>query len=75
MVDALKERPEMVILWAGYPFMRKTMASLEDTNTTPYKMLPPPQNRSSQRKRPGPQPGAVGLVSPPDVPRMMNKMG
>lgn len=74
MVDALKERPEMVILWAGYPFAkdygepRGHYYAIQDVTNTLRTGAP-------NEKDPGPQPGTCWTCKSPDVPRMMNKMG
>lgn len=74
LVDALKARPEMVILWAGYAFSkdynepRGHYYAVEDIRNTLRTGAP-------NAKDPGPQPGTCWTCKSPDVPRMMNKKG
>lgn len=74
LVDALKNRPEMVILWAGYAFSK-------DYNEPRGHFYAVDDVRNSLRTGapsatdPGPQPGTCWTCKSPDVPRMMNKMG
>ncbi len=74
VVDVLAQRPEMVILWAGYPFSkdygtpRGHFHAIEDiyhTLRTGAPMLPTD----------GPQPGTCWVCKSPDIPRMMDSVG
>ncbi|MDR2946801.1 MAG: ammonia-forming cytochrome c nitrite reductase [Candidatus Adiutrix sp.] len=78
--DALADRPEMVVLWAGYAFSRDYSAprghwyTLEDMRGT---------LRTGTPGTPGPdgqpmadlQPATCWTCKSPDVPRMMQEMG
>ena len=72
--DLLEERPEMVVLWAGYAFSkdytapRGHMYAIEDITHTLRTGAP-----SATEK--GPQPGTCWTCKSPDVPRMMNQLG
>ena len=74
MVDLLEERPEMVILWAGYAFAkdygtpRGHYYSIEDIHHTLRTGAPGDTSK-------GPQPATCWTCKSPDVPRMMNKVG
>ncbi len=74
IVDLLEERPEMVILWAGYAFSkdygtpRGHHYAVEDIVHT--LRTGAPSDTSA-----GPQPGTCWACKSPDVPRLMNKMG
>jgi len=73
-VDVLAERPEMVILWAGYAFAKdyKTprghMHAIEDIRHTL-------RTGSPMTPQEGPQPGTCWACKSPDVPRMMQTLG
>ncbi len=73
-IDVLEQRPEMVILWAGYAFSkdystpRGHMHAIEDVRhslRTGSPMLPTD----------GPQPATCWTCKSPDVPRMMDSLG
>ena len=72
--DLLAERPEMVILWAGYAFSkdytapRGHMYAINDVTHTLRTGAPTDSTHS-------PQPGTCWTCKSPDVPRMMNKIG
>ena len=72
--DLLAERPEMVILWAGYAFSkdytapRGHMYAIADVTHTLRTGSPTDSTHS-------PQPGTCWTCKSPDVPRMMNKIG
>ncbi|MDO4781826.1 MAG: ammonia-forming cytochrome c nitrite reductase [Capnocytophaga felis] len=72
--DLLAERPEMVILWAGYAFSkdytapRGHMYAVADVTHTLRTGAPTDSTHS-------PQPGTCWTCKSPDVPRMMNKIG
>lgn len=73
-VDVLEQRPDMVILWAGYAFSkdyaspRGHMHAIEDIRAT---------LRTGAPKTPkeGPQPSTCWTCKSPDVPRMMQEIG
>lgn len=73
-IDMLKERPEMVILWAGYTFSkdyctpRGHMYAIDDIRRT--LRTGAPMNASE-----GPQPATCWTCKSPDVPRMMETIG
>ncbi len=72
--DLLAERPEMVVLWAGYAFSkdytapRGHMHAVEDVTHTLRTGAPTDSTHS-------PQPGTCWTCKSPDVPRLMNKVG
>ncbi|GIJ94145.1 ammonia-forming cytochrome c nitrite reductase [Capnocytophaga stomatis] len=72
--DLLAERPEMVILWAGYAFSkdytapRGHMHAIADVTHTLRTGAPTDSTHS-------PQPGTCWTCKSPDVPRVMNKIG
>ncbi|MDO5104737.1 ammonia-forming cytochrome c nitrite reductase [Capnocytophaga sp.] len=72
--DLLAERPEMVVLWAGYAFSkdytapRGHMYSINDVTHTLRTGAPTDSTHS-------PQPGTCWTCKSPDVPRLMNKVG
>ena len=74
MTDILAERPEMVILWAGYAFAK-------DYNAPRGHMYALIDNRNTLRtgtpmeKGDGPQPAACWVCKSPDVPRVMREQG
>ncbi|HEY9124702.1 MAG TPA: ammonia-forming cytochrome c nitrite reductase [Bacteroidales bacterium] len=73
-IDMLEEAPEMVVLWAGYPFSkdyrqgRGHYYAVDDIITT---------LRTAAPAKPGtdPMPATCWTCKSPDVPRLMNKMG
>lgn len=73
-VDVLEQRPEMVILWAGYAFSkdyatpRGHMHAIEDIRTTLRTGAP-------ETTSDGPQPSTCWTCKSPDVPRMMQEIG
>ena len=73
-VDVLEQRPEMVILWAGYAFSkdyatpRGHMHAIEDIRATLRTGAP-------QTANDGPQPSTCWTCKSPDVPRMMQEIG
>ncbi|MCO5290415.1 MAG: ammonia-forming cytochrome c nitrite reductase [Chitinophagaceae bacterium] len=74
IVDLLEERPEMVILWAGYAFSkdygtpRGHYYAIQDVYHTLRTGAPSDTSK-------GPQPGSCWTCKSPDVPRMMNQVG
>lgn len=72
--DILEQRPEMVILWAGYAFSkdyctpRGHMYSVDDLRTSLRTGAPATDTD-------GPQPATCWACKSPDVPRMMETMG
>jgi len=72
--DMLAQRPEMVILWAGYAFSkdytspRGHMYTIEDVTRTLRTGAPSETTHS-------PQPGTCWTCKSPDVPRLMKKVG
>ena len=72
--DLLEERPEMVVLWAGYAFSkdytapRGHMYAIEDVTHTLRTGSPNATDK-------GPQPATCWTCKSPDVPRLMNEMG
>lgn len=72
--DVLEQRPEMVVLWAGYAFSKDYTAprghsyAIEDIHHTLRTATP---TNSSD----GPQPATCWTCKSPDVPRMMNEIG
>ena len=74
VVDVLAQRPEMVILWAGYAFSkdygtpRGHMHAVEDIHHTLRTGAP----MSSDE---GPQPATCWTCKSPDVPRLMDSLG
>lgn len=72
--DVLEDRPEMVILWAGYAFSKEYnaprghMYSLEDNRNSLRTGTP-------EKEGDGPQPAACWVCKSPDVPRVMNEIG
>ncbi len=73
-VDVLEQRPEMVILWAGYAFSkdystpRGHMHAIEDITATLRTGAP-------ATDADGPQPSTCWTCKSPDVPRMMEAIG
>ncbi|WP_319504003.1 ammonia-forming cytochrome c nitrite reductase [Bacteroides graminisolvens] len=73
-VDVLAQRPEMVILWAGYAFSkdyttpRGHMHAIEDVHRTLRTGAPTGDHD-------GPQPATCWTCKSPDVPRMMEAVG
>ena len=73
-VDVLEERPDMVILWAGYAFSkdysspRGHMHAIEDMRQTL-------RVGSPMTAEEGPQPATCWTCKSPDVPRMMEALG
>ena len=73
-VDVLAERPNMVILWAGYAFSkdyttpRGHMHAVEDVTRTLRTGAP-------MTDKDGPQPATCWTCKSPDVPRMMGILG
>ena len=73
-VDVLAQRPEMVVLWAGYAFAkdystpRGHMHAIEDIRHTLRTGAPMNENE-------GPQPATCWTCKSPDVPRMMDADG
>lgn len=73
-VDVLEQRPEMVILWAGYAFAkdystpRGHMHAIEDITASLRTGAP-------QGSDDGPQPATCWTCKSPDVPRMMQELG
>lgn len=74
VVDVLAERPEMVILWAGYAFSkdygtpRGHMHAIEDIHHTLRTGAPMTSDE-------GPQPATCWTCKSPDVPRLMDSLG
>ncbi len=74
VTDVLAERPEMVILWAGYAFAK-------DYNAPRGHMYAIIDNRNTLRtgtptkEGDGPQPAACWVCKSPDVPRVMHEQG
>lgn len=74
MVDVLAQRPDMVILWAGYAFAkdystpRGHMHAVEDIIHTLRTGAP-------MSDTDGPQPATCWACKSPDVPRMMQSLG
>lgn len=74
VVDVLAQRPEMVILWAGYAFSkdygtpRGHMHAVEDV----YHSL---RTGSPMTPDAGPQPATCWTCKSPDVPRLMDSLG
>lgn len=74
VVDVLEQRPEMVILWAGYAFSkdygtpRGHMHAVEDV----YHSL---RTGSPMTPDAGPQPATCWTCKSPDVPRLMDSLG
>jgi nitrite reductase (cytochrome c-552) len=74
IVDVLEQRPEMVILWAGYAFSkdygtpRGHMHMIEDV----YHTL---RTGAPMHPDEGPQPATCWTCKSPDVPRMMDSIG
>lgn len=73
-VDVLAQRPEMVILWAGYAFSkdyttpRGHMHAVEDVTRTLRVGSPTVTGKE-------PQPATCWVCKSPDVPRMMQELG
>lgn len=73
-VDVLAQRPEMVILWAGYAFSkdyttpRGHMHAIEDVTRTLRVGSPTVTGKE-------PQPATCWVCKSPDVPRMMQELG
>ena len=72
--DILEERPNMVILWAGYPFSKDYNAPRghKYAVTDVYNTL---RTGAPMTADEGPQPGTCWSCKSPDVPRMMQEMG
>ncbi len=74
VVDVLAERPEMVVLWAGYAFSkdygtpRGHMHAVEDVHHTLRVGAPMTPDA-------GPQPATCWTCKSPDVPRLMDSVG
>ncbi len=74
IVDVLAQRPEMVVLWAGYAFSkdygtpRGHMHMIEDLHNTL-------RTGSPMNPDEGPQPATCWTCKSPDVPRMMDSIG
>lgn len=74
IVDLLEERPEMVILWAGYAFSkdygtpRGHYYAIDDIQHSLRTGAPSDTSK-------GPQPATCWTCKSPDVPRMMNEVG
>ncbi|WP_454952434.1 ammonia-forming cytochrome c nitrite reductase [Capnocytophaga granulosa] len=72
--DMLEQRPEMVVLWAGYAFSKEYnaprghMHAIEDVT----KIL---RTGSPSETTHSPQPGTCWTCKSPDVPRLMKKVG
>ena len=72
--DMLKERPEMVILWAGYAFSKEYnaprghMYAIEDVTAILRTGAPTDSTHS-------PQPGTCWTCKSPDVPRLIKEVG
>ncbi|MGV8963928.1 MAG: ammonia-forming cytochrome c nitrite reductase [Candidatus Saccharimonadaceae bacterium] len=72
--DVLEQRPEMVILWAGYAFSkdystpRGHMHAIDDINHSL-------RTGSPMSSSDGPQPATCWTCKSPDVPRMMDSLG
>ncbi len=72
--DVLEQRPEMVVLWAGYAFSREYTAprghmhAIEDVQHT--LRTGTPENGEGEM-----QPGTCWTCKSPDVPRLMHEMG
>lgn len=72
--DVLEDRPEMVVLWAGYAFSqdysapRGHMHAIEDVRNTL-------RTGSPETDTDGPQPATCWTCKSPDVPRMMHEVG
>lgn len=73
-VDLLEESPEMVILWAGYPFSkgylqgRGHLHAVEDVRNSL-------RHGSPVKGKPSPLPNTCWTCKSPDVPRLMNTEG
>ncbi len=73
-VDVLEQRPNMVVLWAGYAFSkdyttpRGHMHAVEDVTRTLRTGAP-------MTATDGPQPATCWTCKSPDVPRMMSELG
>lgn len=73
-VDLLEESPEMVVLWAGYPFSkgynqgRGHLHAVEDVRNSV-------RNGSPVKGKPSPLPNTCWTCKSPDVPRLMNTEG
>lgn len=73
-VDVLAQRPEMVVLWAGYAFSKEYtsprghMHAVEDIVRTLRTGAP-------MHDQDGPQPATCWTCKSPDVPRMMEAVG
>ncbi|HHT29216.1 MAG TPA: ammonia-forming cytochrome c nitrite reductase [Petrimonas mucosa] len=74
VADVLEQRPEMVILWAGYAFSkdygtpRGHMHAIEDIHHTLRTGAPLSPDE-------GPQPATCWTCKSPDVPRLMDSLG
>lgn len=74
IVDVLEQRPEMVVLWAGYAFSKEYgtprghMHMIEDLQHTL-------RTGSPMNPNDGPQPATCWTCKSPDVPRMMDSLG
>jgi nitrite reductase (cytochrome c-552) len=73
-VDLLEESPQMVILWAGYPFSkgynqgRGHYYAVEDVRNSL-------RHGSPVKGKPSPLPNTCWTCKSPDVPRLMNETG
>lgn len=73
-IDMLSDYPELVILWAGYPFSKDYKQgrghywAVEDVRVSLRPGAP-------MKPEDGPMPGTCWTCKSPDVPRLMNQMG
>ena len=73
-VDLLEESPQMVILWAGYPFSkgynqgRGHLHAVDDVRNSL-------RHGSPVKGKPSPLPNTCWTCKSPDVPRLMNQKG
>ena len=72
--DLLEARPNMVILWAGYPFAKDYNAPRghQYAVTDIYKTL---RTGAPMTANDGPQPASCWACKTPDYPRLTNKLG
>ncbi len=74
VVDVLAQRPEMVVLWAGYAFSKEYgtprghMHMIDDLHNTL-------RTGSPMNPDEGPQPATCWTCKSPDVPRLMDSLG
>ena len=82
--DVLLERPNMVILWAGYAFARDysaprghwyTLHDMRKSLRTGAPGIPSTAANAIDGKEPDMQPGTCWTCKSPDVPRVMQEMG